>query len=47
MTPSAQPAGSATESAPPGSALALTLATLAFALCFTAWGLVAPLAPTF
>jgi hypothetical protein len=32
---------------PPGSYRALALATLAFALCFSVWGLVAPLAPWF
>lgn len=31
----------------PGAYLALVLATLAFALCFSVWGLVAPLAPQF
>ena len=30
-----------------GSVRALVLATLAFALCFSVWGLVAPLAPLF
>lgn len=33
--------------APAGSGRALVLATLGFALCFSVWGLVAPLAPTF
>ena len=32
---------------PPGAYRALALATLAFALCFSVWGLVAPLAPRF
>jgi NNP family nitrate/nitrite transporter-like MFS transporter len=32
---------------PAGSTRALALATLGFALCFSVWGLVAPLAPTF
>jgi MFS transporter, NNP family, nitrate/nitrite transporter len=32
---------------PPGAYRALGLATLAFALCFSVWGLVAPLAPRF
>src|SRR5688500_73826 len=31
----------------PGAYRALVLATLAFALCFSVWGLVAPLAPQF
>ena len=30
-----------------GAWVALALATLAFALCFVVWGLIAPLAPTF
>jgi MFS transporter, NNP family, nitrate/nitrite transporter len=30
-----------------GATLALSLATLAFALCFAVWGMLAPLAPTF
>lgn len=32
---------------PPGAYRALGLATLAFALCFSVWGLIAPLAPRF
>lgn len=47
MSPPPQPPGPDTDPVPAGGTRALTLATLAFALCFTAWGLVAPLAPTF
>ena len=31
----------------PGAYRALVLATVSFALCFSVWGLVAPLAPQF
>jgi NNP family nitrate/nitrite transporter-like MFS transporter len=36
-----------TEGPRPGAYRALVLATVAFALCFSVWGLVAPLAPQF
>lgn len=36
-----------TTQVPRGSVRALVLATLAFALCFSVWGLIAPLAPLF
>lgn len=35
------------EGAPRGGLMALILATIAFAVCFMVWGLIAPLAPTF
>lgn len=40
-------AGSAADGPRPGAYRALVLATLAFALCFSVWGLIAPLAPQF
>lgn len=46
VSPPPAPSVSQTK-APPGAWPALILATVAFLLCFTVWGLIAPLAPDF